>query len=118
MRTLLLGLSLAGALALPAWAQPASGTAPNVCIDILRIDHTRTPDDRTILFYMKDGKIWKNTLPNRCSGLPYYGFVYEPTPPHQVCSNFETIRVLRAGSVCMLGAFTPYTPPAAKEHAD
>lgn len=110
----LLGLAaLAGLLATPALAQPQSETsAPaTVCIDTMRIDHTRTPNNRTILFYMKDGKVWKNTLPQFCSGLAFYGFSYSPTPPHQLCSNMETIRVIHSGSVCMLGAFTPYTPP-------
>ena len=120
MKPILYASVLACLLAAPASAQPASDTpapAGNVCIDTMRIDHTTVPDSRTILFHMRDGKIWKNTLRQSCSGLKFYGFSYSPTPPHQLCSNMETIRVIQQGTVCMLGAFTPYTPPAADKPA-
>ncbi len=89
----------------------AETTAKPVCIHSRDIDHTVVPDSRTILFYMRGGKIWKNTLVNDCVGLKFDGFVYAPTPPDEICDNMQTIRVVRQGSVCMMGAFTPYTPP-------
>ena len=113
MKRILLGAALAGVLAASANAQPAeSGQSKSqVCLNIQDIDHTRTPDNRTILFYMHGGKIWKNRLRNICTGLTFKGFVYEPTPPNHVCGNMQTIRVIEFGSVCMMGAFEPYTPP-------
>ncbi|MDE2185092.1 MAG: hypothetical protein KGJ78_18920, partial [Alphaproteobacteria bacterium] len=91
----------------------AGATSKPVCIRGIDIDHTKVPDSRTILFYMRDGKVWKNTLMNDCAGLKFEGFIYSPTPPDDICDNMQTIRVLRMGTVCMMGAFTPYTPPKA-----
>jgi len=119
MKRILWGAALAGLLAVPAQAQPdgASQARSQVCLNTQNIDHTTTPDDRTILFYMHGGKIWKNTLRNKCTGLTFEGFAYEPTPPNQICGNMQTIRVIRFGSVCMLGAFEPYTPPPKEKPA-
>jgi len=102
-------------LAVPAHAQPAATRAGgNVCLTTWQIDHTTVPDRRTILFHMHGGKIWKNTLRNACTGLKDYGFAYSPTPSNQICGNMQAIRVLHAGSVCLLGAFEPYTPSKKK----
>lgn len=111
MRRIALGLTLAALLGATARAQPAAETGQrNICLYTWQIDHTTVPDSRTILFHMQGGKIWKNTLLNDCTGLKFYGFVYEPSPPNQICGNMQTIRVLRTGAVCLLGPFTPYTP--------
>lgn len=113
-------LGLAGCTDKPAPAanaQPASG-GKEVCLQTYLIDHTEIPDDSTILFYMKGGKIWKNTLPYRCTGLKIEGGFQYTTDINEICSNLETIRVIeqgggpRLGAVCQLGEFTPYTPPA------
>jgi len=113
MKQLLRAAALLALVSGPALAQPEAAPA-GVCIDTLRIDHTSVPDKRTILFHMQGGKVWKNTLRQDCPGLRANGFSYAPTPPHQICSNLQTIRVIRTGSVCMLGAFTPYAPAADK----
>ncbi|MBU6442897.1 MAG: hypothetical protein KGR48_03210 [Alphaproteobacteria bacterium] len=105
------------ALELAALAGPAiaAGQASRpVCLRTIQIDHTEVPNSRTILFYMRDGKVWQNTLLNDCVGLKFEGFAYAPTPPDEICDNMQTIHVLRMGTVCMMGAFTPYTPPKAK----
>lgn len=97
----------------PALAQPASvSSSGNVCLRTIQIDHTETPDTKTILFFMKNGTVWKNTLRSDCIGLRQNGFIYEPTPPNQVCGNFQTIRAIQTGSVCVLGPFTPYDKKA------
>jgi hypothetical protein len=116
-------LSIAAGAALLAWAV---GTVPgmaddkpnkSVCIKSYEIDRTVVKDDRTILFYMINRKVWKNTLINRCTGLPLStrGFTYSPTNPttHEICSNLQTIVVNDTGQVCLLGAFTPYQKNAA-----
>jgi hypothetical protein len=105
------GLALAAGLAAgPASAQPASvSSSGNVCLKTIQIDHTVVPNEHTILFYMKDHKVWQNTLKGGdCVGLRFNGFVYAPTPPDQICGNLQTIRAIQTGSVCMMGSFTPY----------
>ena len=107
-------------LGLAGCASPQAGTqtAANVCIQTYAIDHTSVPDDSTILFYMKGGKVWKNSLPYRCPDLKFEGGFQYTTDINELCSNVQTIRVIeqgggpRLGAVCALGEFTPYTPPA------
>lgn len=101
---------------------PATVPAPEpelkptpICLDPTFIDHTQIVDDSTILFHMRGGKIWKNTLASRCFGLKMQGgFAYE-VQGGTICSNMQTIRVLNQGSICALGEFTPYTPPEKTE---
>jgi hypothetical protein len=109
--TLILGMAAASPRAMAA--DTAAGP---VCLQFIRIHHTTIPDDQTILFHMRDGTTWKNTLPEPCVGLRVEnGFAYEPTSLDNVCSNLSTIRVLRQGSFCQLGTFTPYVPPKKAE---
>jgi hypothetical protein len=103
--TVLAAAALAGLAALPAQAAP-------VCLETFRIDHTHVLDSRNVLFYMKDGKIWHNALKNSCPALNFHGFVMNVRGADTVCSNQQSIKVLQSGEVCMLGEFTPYTPPA------
>lgn len=99
-----------GTSALAGPARPGT-----VCIRTMDIDHTRAPDDHTILFYMRDGKVWSTTLASNCPELSFNGFVYGPTPPDNICGNLQTIRVIRSGAVCEMGPLVPVTPP---EHED
>ena len=92
-----------------AFAQP--GPAGNVCIRTLDIDHTKTPDNRTILFYMKDGKEWSTTLTSYCPELRFNGFVYVATPPDNICGNMQAIRVIRSGAICEMGPLVPVARP-------
>lgn len=82
----------------------------NVCLKSYLIDHTKTPNDRTILFYMKDGSVYQSSLPTVCPQLSFNGFAYVATPPEDICGNLQSIRVVRTGSVCMLGALVQITP--------
>jgi hypothetical protein len=98
------------AASIAAVALPAAADAP-VCIDSYRIDSTNAPDSHHLIFKMKDGTKWTNTLKSACPGLRFNGFVYEPTAGRQVCANLQTIRVLDGGGVCMLGAFEKTSTP-------
>ncbi len=89
-------------------AASAEADTPRVCLRSSDIDRTSVPDARTILFHMKGGKVWKNALMNDCPGLRFNGFVYDASPAGDICANQQTIRVINTGSVCLLGAFTPY----------
>ena len=83
-----------------------------VCLYPHEVDHTQVVDASTVLFHMKDGKIWKNTLKGPCPGLKFHGFAYVSNDVDEICSNAMPISVIESGEVCSLGAFTPYTPPA------
>ena len=94
----------------------SQASTKNVCLQTYLIDHTEVPDDSTILFHMKGGKIWKNSLPFPCSDLKFQGGFQYTTDIDEICSNLQTIRVIeqgggpRLGAVCQLGEFTPYVP--------
>jgi hypothetical protein len=107
--------ALAGAVTLTA-ALPAM--AKSVCIRSYDIDHTETPDDNTILFYMRGHKLFKANLINRCVGLRLntHGFSYSPTDPgsDEICSNLLTIRLNDSGQPCLVGEITPVEMPPAK----
>lgn len=89
-----------------------------ICLRTDDVDHTEIINDGAILFHMKAGKPYLNTLRYPCPSLTMEGgFTYE-TPAPEICSEAQTIRVLRSGNFCELGQFTPFevsTPPAAAE---
>ena len=91
--------------------QPQAAKDADVCLDASHIDHTVVIDDRTILFYMRGNKIWKNTLHSSCPSLKFERAFSEEIRGGQVCSNGQMIRVLETGVSCSLGEFTHYTPP-------
>jgi hypothetical protein len=108
MKGLVLAACLAALSAAAASAQPAPA---NVCLRSIDIDRTSVPDSQTILFHMRDGRIWKNALVGSCPDLKFDGFEYAPLPSGEICGNMQSIRVIRSGAVCLLGPFTPYVPP-------
>jgi len=85
------------------------------CIRRSAIRRTDIVDDRTIIFYMSQQKIFVNQLPNRCSGLRSAGTFAYRTTGSQLCS-VDTITVVRSmgrglssGPSCGLGKFRPVT---------
>ncbi|MBN9505582.1 MAG: hypothetical protein J0I69_06100 [Altererythrobacter sp.] len=108
--------SLAGCTAEPAStprtnapAAVAVGEAVD-CVSTGEIDDTRVRDNRTIDFVMRDGKVYRNTLPVACSPLGFEKrFAYRTTTA-RLCSS-DTITVLQSGGVgaptCGLGKFVP-----------
>lgn len=83
------------------------------CISTNQIRNTRVHDDRTIDFEMTGGKVYRNTLPYKCSRLGFEeAFTYE-TSTSRLC-NTDIIYVLestagevRRGAGCGLGKFIP-----------
>ncbi|HEY1962025.1 MAG TPA: hypothetical protein VGG69_06380 [Rhizomicrobium sp.] len=117
MKAIALAAALLTAGMSAATAQPATPMPHgNVCLKTYWIDHTKSPDDRTIVFYMKDGSAYQSSLPTLCPQLSVNGFAYVATPPSDVCGNMQTIRVIRTGSVCMLGPLVQITPKRAETH--
>ena len=108
---LLLSLG-AACMAAPVDHTPPPGEVPTggVCLPVERIDHVDVPEDRTMLFVMKDRTVWRNELADVCPGLHFDGFAHAPTV-NLVCGNKQTIGVLRSGATCALGAFL-LLPPA------
>ena len=104
MRVALLAVPFLFALAGSSVAQREH---PPVCLRSTDIDHTKAPNDHTILFYMKDGNVWSTTLRSDCPELRFNGFQYGATPPDNVCANMQTIRVLKSGAVCEIGPLLP-----------
>jgi hypothetical protein len=96
------------ALAEPTETPAISGAVPS-CLNILDIKRSRAVDARTILFYMRDGNVWKNSLQGLCPGLTFNGFAYR-TNESQICADSQAIRVLVSKETCTLGKFTAYTP--------
>ena len=109
------GMALAGAaaLALTVPAAPAIA-AKSVCIPAYQIDHTEVQKDNSILFFMRNHKVWRVPTISPCTTLypSTRGFTYEPTDPgsDEICSNLVTIHVNDTHETCLLGAFEPYTP--------
>ena len=89
---------------------PPPAAAP-LCLHSQDIDHTKAPDDHTVLIYMRGGKIWQSKLRGLCPQISFNGFSYDATPPDDLCPNVQIIRVIRTGTMCSMGPLEPYTPP-------
>lgn len=123
----LAGLALAAAAVLiptqssaedeiPRWQQAEAVGEPESCIPLAQIRNTRVHDDRTIDFHMTGGRVYRNTLPQDCSGLGFEeAFSYE-TSLSRLCSS-DIITVVRTagggfnGPSCGLGQFQPVEFP-------
>jgi hypothetical protein len=102
---------LASALSLATGA--AAQNSGSTCLRTILIDHTKAPNDRTLMFYMKNGAVYQSTLPTVCPQVSIYGFAYVATPPDDICGNLQSIRVIRTGAVCLLGPLVQITPKKA-----
>ncbi len=88
---------------------------PKSCITRSQIRSTDVIDDRTIDFKMRNGDIYRNNLPNKCSGLRFEEAFSYRTSTDRLC-NVDIIRVLdnTAGRIdtrgaCGLGRFQEIT---------
>ncbi len=99
---------------------PATVTGePVSCVLLQNIRETKVRDDSTIDFIMRNGKVYRNTLPNSCPQLGFERSFTYATSISQLCS-VDVITVLqqggglRRGASCGLGQFTPIERPARK----
>ena len=110
-------LAAAGIAAMSISSAYADPPARNhVCIRTNMIQSMSYPDDKTIVFHMFGGpvKAWRNDLQNVCHGLKFEQGIAWTIWGNEVSSNMQVFYVLRRGTPCMLGNFTPVTPaPAA-----
>ena len=91
----------------PAVAQAPASNPGRVCLNLRDIQRTETPDDRTIVFHMRDGKIWRNTLRQNCPMLRTSPYTQVIHGGDMVCANQQFIHVMQTGNTCTLGEFTP-----------
>ena len=83
------------------------------CIDRNQLRQTKVRSASVIDFEMQGGKVWRNTLPQRCPGLEFErAFAYE-TSIGQLCTP-QIIYALQTfggvpqrGAGCALGKFVP-----------
>ncbi len=80
------------------------------CLGVTRIDTTKILDRRHILFRMRGGRLYLNTLPHECPGLRWDRAIsYSLSGPAQLC-DLDIIRVIDTGlhqevGSCGLGRF-------------
>ena len=94
--------------ATPSYTDTPGGK--QACVMITNIQESKVISDNVIDFYMRDGRVFRNTLPFTCGGLmTNKAFGYE-TSLNQLC-NVNTITVIytgggpRKGATCGLGDF-------------
>ena len=118
------GIGLAALAGIPAHAQRGDGEEPVVtqtdCVPIRRIRSTTVVDDRTILFYMRGGTIYRNFLDIKCFDLGRTKrFSYENRTGQLCAVNAITVFDpfgfgTRAGMTCGLGEFRAITEEEAE----
>lgn len=105
--------------ALPAAAalaqSPVRQDPPTQCLRLAGIDQLVVLDDSHVVFYMKGGKKYLNTLPYPCHGLNMNDTIMYRTSLDRLC-DVDVITVLdrigqgyMPGPSCGLGAFQPVT---------
>lgn len=108
---------LCAPLGVSAQSDEAFDRTPEPCITVSRIDDTDIIDDRTIIFFMRGKRIYRNYLPHTCPRLAIEDrFGYRVTGA-RVCRG-DTLTVLpRVGlaTYCQLGEFQPITAEEVEE---
>ena len=89
---------------------------PATCLSLMRIDSTRVLDDQTILFFLRDDRVYRNYLPRKCPGLAQQNRFSYVSRTGQLC-NVDAVTVLEQwagrleeGFTCRLGDFHPISP--------
>jgi hypothetical protein len=103
--TFILASTLALSSAVPVQAQNTPGD--KVCLNATEILNTQAVDKRTILYRMRDGKVWRNRLVADCPTLVGFsgGGFTQVAHTDFICANSQQIKT-QSGNVCRLGAFT------------
>lgn len=106
----LAGVVAAAALLLTPSApvQAQNQQSPSLCLVPNQIQSTQVRAPRTIVFRMKDGKVFENQLATPCSDLFAHsgGGWSQRVVGDKLCANAQTIQVVDSGMVCRLGNFT------------
>jgi anthranilate phosphoribosyltransferase len=94
------------AVPMAAFAQAPTPVRHPICISGTDIESTSTPDDNTIVYHLRNGQVWKNTLKATCPHLKFEHAFTEVIRGGEICANAQMIRVHETGSICALGDFT------------
>jgi hypothetical protein len=78
----------------------------NVCLNVTEIYTSAAVDNQTIVYRMRDGKVWRNTLETRCPELVSFsaGTYRQVLHTDYLCKNQQI--VTKSGMYCRLGEFT------------
>ena len=100
-------------LLLAAPSLPAQDDGAVNCIELSRITGTEVIDSQNVIFTMRDGTSYLNTLPHMCAGLSESDTILFRSTIDQLC-NVDTISTMQkfgggyqAGAACGLGRFQP-----------
>src|SRR5215467_4285032 len=108
---LAIGALLAVLAAGTAEADSTAGAAGPACLQASLVDSTGVIDDRTILFHMRNGTVWKNTLRESCPNLQFQRGFSQIVRGDEICANKQVISVLGTHNPCQLGDFTLVSRP-------
>lgn len=97
-------VALASATA-PVQAQSGGGPG-SVCLDPQQIRFTQIKDNKTILFQMRNGDVWTNTLVAECPGLKSGQSMTQMVTTNRICAFRQSFSSNFSGAMCRLGAFT------------
>ena len=98
-------------LAVAALFAAAPAIAAPMCLNSSNIEGHDSPDGKTIIFHMRDGSTWRNTVQGSCSGLRFHGFAWNLHGTNQVCEKEQALRVIGSGETCVLGRFEQVSGP-------
>jgi hypothetical protein len=93
----------------PLPLQAAAPDGASVCLNVHDIERTEIPNDRSILFHMRDGKVWRNDLRTACPMLKVSPYT-EKLTSDLICANQQFIHLTITGDECALGNFTQVAP--------
>jgi hypothetical protein len=95
-----------------AWMAARPSGKPENCLWLPQIRESRVRNDRTIDFYTRNGRVYRNVLPYSCPSLGIERAFSYATSLSQLCST-DIITVIHqgggpiAGAKCGLGSFQP-----------
>jgi hypothetical protein len=103
-------LAVATGLSIQAPASETDSTVPQdreTCINLRLVDQTLVLDDQNIVYEMRGGALYRNTLAAQCGGLFNQGnFYFQLTNPYRVCKG-DAFTVFHTLTSCKLGYFEP-----------
>ena len=89
-------------------AAETPGVAARDCVTTSTLRNTAVLDDQTILFQLRDGSVWKNTLDLSCPTLAFHESFSYVSHGMRLC-DLDTIKVFEpfgaSGATCGLGKF-------------
>lgn len=89
----------------------------NGCIQTSRIQNFRYFEAGAARVTLVGGKEVIMRFTNKCSGFRHNGIIYE-TRIGKLCAGFDSVRVLKQGTICPIESIEPYVEPAINEQKE